>query len=96
MSAPPSVPHRVHLASSTCSVFSAHEDSRTTVAPFFIVMKPKAESSTVNNLGVPGAEGIGGVFFVRQFVVGRAHNSFRLVVVHHPQGQVERVCADVN
>ena len=54
MSAPASVPRSEHLASSTFSVFSAQLDSSMIVAPSSIVMKPKAESSTVNFLGSQG------------------------------------------
>ena len=51
MSAPPRVPHRVVCASRTSRVLSAQLDSRMMVAPFSMVTKPKAESSTVNSLG---------------------------------------------
>jgi len=54
MSAPPLVPMSIVLASWTNSVLSAQEASSVMVAPFFILMKPNALSSTVNFLGSHG------------------------------------------
>ena len=45
-SAPAKVPHRVVDASRESRIFRAQDASRLIRAPFFILMKPKAESST--------------------------------------------------
>ena len=47
-------------------------------------------------LGIPRAPRVGGIFLAAELVVDIAHDALDLVVVHHPQGQVERVGADVD
>ena len=88
--------HRLVFASSTSNEFNAQEASRTMVAPFFILMKPNAESSTVNFLGSQSPHALPVWSLVCQLTVGRTGYACRLVVVHHPQCQVKCMSTDID
>ena len=46
--------------------------------------------------GIPVAPVIALILLVSQLAVYRPHHHLRLVIVHHPQGQIQRVGSDVN
>ncbi len=96
ISAPPKVPQRVVCASRTSSVFNAQLDSSMMVAPFSMVTMPNAESSTVNFSGSQSPQALPVAVCLPNFLYAVPSTAFGLIVVHHPQGEVERVGADID
>ena len=47
-------------------------------------------------LGIPRAPSVGGILMIRQLAEGGTRHHGRLVVVHFPQGQIQRVGADID
>ena len=58
----------------------------------------KSESRILNGelFRIPGAPGIGGVLGIGQLAVGGADNHLRLIVIHEPEREIQRMGADID
>ena len=96
MSAPALVPHSMVMASLETIMLSAHDDSTIDGGAVLELDQTEGAVFHLELGGIPGAHDVGRAADLGDLVEGGAEHGRGLVVVHHPQGQVEGMGGQVD